>query len=427
MNKAPKQALPKRSLVVPAFVIGVLIIVAALGYKGYQSSLPASAPPSTSDNASHSASEQLPASQLAEAHRSASTQAESAPAPTPTPSVPGPTSPPPESAPADPKDLVSGLAALDGKQPITPEQAQKWKDSLQQLVRQGSASVPAIQQFLAQNQDANYAGVSGATALGYNSLRSAMLDALAQIGGPDATAAMLQIMQSSVFPTDISTLAKTLDAQGGGQYQQSILDAVRQQLNLAAVDQLGDANVLPLFQVLANEAANGANVSSDLTQFSEKWPYYSAIALASLPDGAGVPSLVQIAQGAVAGNPSAAAQALAELAPQNPQALSSLLDLAKGGQMTDSALAQLAPFLAGREFQLGPPQDPAAGGYMTYHIAGGNQDFSAFDSTGALTQPQITERLSLIDQFLQAIPSGDSAAQDALQQQRNSLIARQKQ
>jgi uncharacterized protein YoaH (UPF0181 family) len=157
----------------------------------------------------------------------------------------------PEAAPADPKDLVSDLAALDGKQPITPEQAQKWKESLQQLIRQGAASVPAIQQFLAQNLDANYAGVSGADALGYNSLRSAMLDALAQIGGPESTQAMLQILQTSIFPTDIATLAKTLDAQGPGQYQQAILDAVRQQLNLGALDQLGGANVLPLFQVLA--------------------------------------------------------------------------------------------------------------------------------------------------------------------------------
>jgi hypothetical protein len=293
------------------------------------------------------------------------------------------------------------------------------------LIRQGAASVPAIQQFLAQNQDANYAGVSGANALGYNSLRSAMLDALAQIGGPDSTQAMLQILQTSIFPTDIAPLARTLDAQEPGQYQQAILDAVRQQLNLGALDQLGGANVLPLFQVLASQAASGASVSADLAQFAEKWPYYSAIALASLPDGAGVPSLIQIAQGAVPGNPTAAAQALAELAPQNPQALSTLLDLAKGGQLTDMVAAQLAPFLGGRDYELGPPQDPAAGGYLTFHMADGNQDFSAFDSSGALTPPQITQRLSIIDQFLQAIPSTDTAAQDALQAQRNALAAKQ--
>jgi hypothetical protein len=42
-----------------------------------------------------------------------------------------------------------------------------------------------------------------------------------------------------------------------------------------------------------------------------------------------------------------------------------------------------------------------------------------------LTPPQITQRLSIIDQFLQAIPSTDTAAQDALQAQRNALAAKQ--
>jgi hypothetical protein len=40
-------------------------------------------------------------------------------------------------------------------------------------------------------------------------------------------------------------------------------------------------------------------------------------------------------------------------------------------------------------------------------MANGNQDFSAFDASGTLTQPQITQRLSIIDQLLQAIPSTD--------------------
>jgi hypothetical protein len=253
-----------------------------------------------------------------------------------------------------------------------------------------------------------------------------MLDALGQIGGPDSTQAMLQVLQTSIFPTDIPTLANILNGQAPGQYQQAILDAVRQQLNMGGMDQLGGANVLPLFQALASEAASGANVTADLTQYAEKWPFYAAIALASLPDGAGVPSLEQIAQGTVPGNQAAAAQALAELAPQNPQAFSSLLDLAKSGELNDLILSQMAPFLGGREYVLGPPQDPTAAGYQTIHMAGGNQDFSSYDSSGTLTQSQITQRLSIIDQLLQAIPSTDPAAQDALQTQRNNLAAIQK-
>lgn len=299
MNNAPKPAPPKKSPVVPALIFAVLVIIAAIGYKRLKSASPEppSAPPPAAD-ATPSVPAPSPAAQSPEQPQETGAAAES---PAPVPSVPPPPSAPP-AAVADPKDLVSILATLTGKEPVTPEQARNWKDSLQQLIRQGAGSVPAIQQFLAQNLDANFAGVSGADALGYNSLRSAMLDALAQIGGAESTQAMLQILQSSIYPTDIATLAKTLDAQSPGQYQQAILDAVRQQLNMSGMDQLGGANVLPLFQVLAGEAANGANVSADLAQYAEKWPYYSAIALATLPDGAGVPSLTQIAQSAGRGH-----------------------------------------------------------------------------------------------------------------------------
>jgi len=325
----------------------------------------------------------------------------------------------------DAKDLVATLASVTGKEPVAPDQAQKWKESLQQLIRQGASSVPVIQQFLSSNLDASFAGVGGVGALGYNSLRSAMLDALGQIGGPESTQAMLQVLQTSIFPTDISTLANTLNAQAPGQYQQAILDAVRQQLNMGGMDQLGGANVLPLFQALASEAASGANVTADLVQYAEKWPFYAAIALASLPEGSGVPSLEQIAQGIVPGNQGAAVQALAELASQNAAALNSLLDMAKNGQLSDSILSQLAPFLAGRQYQLGPPQDASSGGVLTFHMANGNQDFSAYDASGTMTQPQIAQRISMIDQLLQAVPASDTATVDSLQEQRNILAGKQ--
>jgi HEAT repeat protein len=251
-----------------------------------------------------------------------------------------------------------------------------------------------------------------------------LLDALAQIGGPEATAAMLQTLQTSIYPTDIATLAKTLEAQGPGQFQQDILNAVRQQLSLGAMDQLGGANVGPLFQILASAGASGGGVAGDLAQYAEKWPYYATIALSALPDNAGVPALIQMAQGTLAGNQAVAAQALAELAPQNTDALNTLIALAKDGQLSDSTLAQLAPFLGGRQYQLAPPSNPATAGYLTFHIASGNQDFSAYDG-GDLSAAQFTQRISIIDQLLAVIPATDSAGQDALQQQKTALSARQ--
>jgi len=428
MNVAPKSAAPRSSPVIRlALILGAVVLGTAIAFKRLHSSPPTAPPaPPPSDSPGASASpEAHPASRPLAPDESGTAPAEPAPAPSPTRIARTALIPAPDAPPADSKKLLSVLTAVDGKQPITPEQAAQWRESLQQLIHQGATSIPAIQQILTNNLDASYAGVSGADGLGYSSLRSAMLDALAQIGGPESTQAMLQILQTSNIPTDIASLAQTLEAQAPGQYQQAILDTVRQQLSLAAKDQLGGANVLPLFQVLATEAGSGANITGDLAQYAAKWPYYSSIVLANLPDGAGVPNLIQIAQGTTPGNQAAAAQALTQIAPQNTDALNALLNVVKGGQLSDEVLAQLAPFLGGRTYQLGPPTDPAASGYLTFHMAAGNQDFSASDGSSALTQAQINQRISVIDQFLQAIPSTDPAAVDALQQQRSALTARQ--
>ena len=322
---------------------------------------------------------------------------------------------------------MAALTSLDLKGPITAEDAQKWKESLQQLVHQGPSSVAAIQEYLAQNQDASYAGVTGADQLGYSSLRAGLLNALGQIGGPESMAAMLQTLQTTVFPTDIATLAATLEQQTPGQYQGDILTAVRGQLALAAQDQLGNANVGPLFQLLSSAAANGNDVTADLAQYSVKWPYYAAIELANLPNSAGVASLVQMAQNntGVSQIQTAAAQALAELAPQNSQARSALLDMAQQGQLSDTALAQLAPYLGGRENQLGSGTNPSGTSTQGLHLANGNQDFSVADLLNSLTPDQVTQRISIVDQLLQSIPAGDTQGQQALQQQRSALTGRQ--
>jgi hypothetical protein len=408
----------------PIVMIGVVIVGAAIAFKFLRHTSPNAELSTDTDAAITQPVEQPVARPIVPHGDTAST-----PVATPgsAPAVgrsAAPAAPSAPEAPVDAHQLLSSLTALDGKQPISAEDAQRWKESLQKLIRQGASSVPGIEEFLAQNQDVNYAGVSGAGDLGYSSLRSALLDALAQIGGTDATAAMLQIMQTSVFPTDIATLAKTLDASAPGQYQQDILNAVRQQLSLANMDQLNGANVGPLFQVLATEAANGAPISGDLAQYASKWPYYSAIALTTLPDNAGVPALIQMAQGTIGSSQAAGAQALAELSLQNPDALNALLDMAKNGQLPDAILAQMGPFLAGRDYELGPPTAGAAGGNQTYHMANGNQDFSSYDTANTMTPAQVNQHLGLIDQFLQAIPPTDSAAQDALQLQKNILTGK---
>lgn len=324
----------------------------------------------------------------------------------------------------DSHQLMQSLTSLDTNGPISADDAQKWKASLQQLVRQGASSIPAIQEYLAQNLDVNYSGIQGADQLGYSSMRAGLLDALGQIGGPQATSAMLQIMQSSVYPSDLAAISTSLSAQAPGQYDGQVLAAVRNQLSLAAQDQLGNANVGPLFQLLGNAANNGTDVSADLSQYSEKWPFYAAIEMETLPNGAGVTSLTQMAQQSSGVNQTAAAQALAQMAPQNSQALSSLVNLVQQGQLTDAQLADIAPYLAGRENELGGAANPPGTSVQGLHLANGNQDYLLADTANSITPAQATQRISIIDQLLQTLPSGDTMAQSALQGQRNILTGR---
>jgi hypothetical protein len=316
--------------------------------------------------------------------------------------------------------LLASLSQIDGKSQVTAGQAQDWKQALQQLVRQGPAAVPAIKDLLAQNQDVRYAGVAGAGDLGFPSLRSGLIDALAQIGGPEATAAMLQILQSSIVPSDIADLAKGMGQAAAGQYQQEFLTAIRQQLFLAQQPQAShDTDVAPLFQVLTAEAASGAPVGEDIQQYGSAWAFYSAITLARLPDGTGLPALAQMAQ-TPGGGQTVALDCLAQMAPANPQALDTLLNIATNGAAGDFALASVAPFLAGRQFALPSAADQIPPGAMvqSVHMNSGNQNFLSYE----VSNPALAgQQMAVMDKLLEAIPPADAGTLQALREQKAAL------
>jgi hypothetical protein len=87
-------------------------------------------------------------------------------------------------------------------------------------------------------------------------------------------------------------------------------------------------------------------------------------------------------------------------------------------------VAQMAPFLGGRQYELTRPADAPAMGHLATHVTTGNQDISTYDGVNNLSATQLAQRISMIDQVLAALPGADNAAQDALQQQRNELMAR---
>src|SRR6266478_3545891 len=198
------------------------------------------------------------------------------------------------------RQLVAGLTNLDfSRGPVTKEQAEQWKQSLQTLTAQGAAGFPAIREFLEQNQELNLAAVSGGEQLGQSSLRSAMINALAQIGGPEATAVMLNTLQSTTLPSEIAQLAQVLEQQAPGQYRRETTSAIQDILGMAGKGQLEGYDVGPLFKVL--QTYGDASSASALEQLAPQWRYYTTMSLAGLQDGAGVTSLVREAQDQAAG------------------------------------------------------------------------------------------------------------------------------
>jgi hypothetical protein len=325
------------------------------------------------------------------------------------------------------RQLVANLTQLDLSQgPLTAEQAAHWKGNLLQLIQQGEAAVPAIQEFLELNRDWD---LGTANPLGYPSLRVALLDALEQIGNAPSQSLLLQTLQTTAVPSEIARMARALERQAPGQFLQEIRMAVRETLAQAAAGQMGGWDMGPLFQALQSHGS--ASEVPDLEKSASKWNYYSALALANLPSGAGIPALVRLAQDSTGtgttGTRGAALEALAQVAVQCPTASAGLIELARSGQLPEKSWIAAAAALEGTRYSIrdngldNPPPSVGAG-VKNYHLARSNQHFYSTPAWGGMSNEQIQQRLAIIDQLLAAYPS--AAVAQALQSARASLETR---
>jgi hypothetical protein len=316
------------------------------------------------------------------------------------------------------RQLVAGLTNLDITHgPITQEQADQWKQRLQSLTAQGAAAIPAIREFLDQNQEVSF-GAMG-SALGQTSLRSAFINALGQIGGTEATEALLQTLQSTTLPSEISQLAQVLDQQAPGQHRQETINAINEVLNMASSGQLpANWDVGTLFKLL--QTYGDSSSASAVQQLQNSWKYYATMSLAGMDGGQGVPALVQEVSDPAAGSRrDFAYQMLAQVAAQYPDASAALVQQAQAGQISDAAWRKIAMGLAGDQYVIGDPpggSGPNADvlpGLKTYHINSGNQNFYSLPLEG---DAQIEQRISLINQLMATTsnPNATAALQSAL-------------
>src|SRR5438094_1690418 len=319
------------------------------------------------------------------------------------------------------RQLVATLCRLDPSGlPQSEEQAVQWKQNLQQLIAQGPSGVSAIREFLQKNVDLDFGPANG---LGFPSARAAMFDALVQIGGAEGLAGTLQTLQNTADPREIAVLAQNLEKLAPGEHRQEAIEAARDALAMAAGGKLEGADVAPLFEVL--RSYGDTSVVTDLMQAARQWNYYSAIALAQLPDGGGIPAVIEMAQGASSGKLNAL-EMLAQMSAQYPEARAALVEQA--GKISPNMWPYLAPLLAGDLYHY---QDSALGGSTpgrpsnTAYVVLGNQHFYTAPAAEILTPEEINQRLAVIDEL--QLATSESAALQALGHARDLLGRRQPQ
>ena len=289
---------------------------------------------------------------------------------------------------------------------VSPQKAEELKRSFKQLVEEGAGAVPAIRAYLDRFQDIDFDPVGVAKQVGYSSLRMGMLDALRQIGTPEAMELSLQTLQTTADPQEIGFLAKGLEKQlPPDQFRSVVLAAASETLAQALSGQWTGRNVTPLFEVL--QKYGDESVIGLLEKSSSKWNFYATLALAGMPDGAGIPALVRLAQdqaSAAVGHGDYALRPLAQAALQFPEARARLLEQARLNQVPEKAWPGIAASLAGN--------------YIQY----GNRLFGSTAPPVVWSKEQIDLRLDLIDQMIAATTS--AAGKQLLQNAHAQMLSR---
>ena len=351
-----------------------------------------------------------------------------APAPPPPPkavreSVPGIVAGSPEALTRT-RTLVTNLTQLDPKlQNVTPEVAAWWRRQYEALKNSGPDGIAAIREFMARNEDISFAGLSGKESVGYPSLRLAMLDALASIGGQTGIESLLDVLHTTALPSEIAQLAQHLDTLAPSQYRQELLDSSRAVLAHAQAGELKDYDVGSLFQVLGKYG--GADAVASFQTAGGRWQSYAAIALGNLPDGAGVPALLELARNSSGPTSAAAWPMVAERAATSDDARNALVEAVRAGTFPESSWPDLARALGGHEYHIiAPPAtmptDISYNNSFSWHFQETGEQFMAVVNVARLSAQEINTRLTLIDQLNGLNPP--DAARAALATGRTALV-----
>jgi hypothetical protein len=333
------------------------------------------------------------------------------------------------------RSQVDVLAAHVKKMRVITADGAKYIDRmLHEMRRRGAASLPAIRDFLRDGEDIDFAKMTGGELVGRRTLREAVIDTLEQIGGSDAVAVSLDVLQQTRQPIEVVMLARALENEEPGVHGDEVMEAVANALHGAVQAPVKESpDVGPLFDLL--RGYGGDDAVAVLEACEPEWREYSLIALAGLPDGAGIPSLTAFAEtpDGAAKDPVLPFQMLAQAALQYPEAGDAIVDLARDGQIPDDVWNAMGDAFAGRHLQFsgkmfdGTPlaengtvrsgaRPPAL---KSYYVEWMNVRYEQDVVSANWSAEQVAQQLALIDDLLDTVSS--PAAVQALEQARMSL------
>jgi hypothetical protein len=325
------------------------------------------------------------------------------------------------------RELVEELLQFGDSEFLTEEEARAINGMFAEFTEQGEAAIPAIRAFLRRRTDVNFDDMDGGDLVAHGSVRLALLDVLGQIGGDRANDVVREQLRATKDPVEIALLALSLEQENPGEYREEIVSAARGALRWAGrLPPEERTDVSPLFELL--QTYGGADVVVDLEDGMPGWWQYSLLALAALPNGEGVPSLV--GETMMPGIPVDSRaplpfQMLAQASIESPDAAEALATLAREGGIPDRAWNSIGSALRGMHLTLplqlndagaGTPaaEVPVLGEYTT--------DDTRYElrlASAGWSEEQIHQQLELIDVLLDATNS--PGAVTALREARGSL------
>jgi len=149
------------------------------------------------------------------------------------------------------RQLIKSLSEIN-LQPgeLTPEKADKWKQDLEQLIEQGSATVPPLREFFQSHADMRFDSGSGTNLLGEPSLRIAFMKVLFDVPTPDNVDLQEEVLRTTTDPAEVALLARQMEAQEPGKYRDLIISTAQESLTQAKSGRWPGQNTGPLIKIL---------------------------------------------------------------------------------------------------------------------------------------------------------------------------------